>query len=266
MPGQSKIRSVNADWPPVRGYVLSDDKFDNGPQGWGQLIDATSPRGPISLDTYGAIGKYALTVQTENQAETSSAGWSTAMALKRLTRWKGDGRYMMEVWWGWASQSDKTRPRAFEFGIDTEGADNTSRRFYKFRWLNYDEANSARVTKWQMQTSSEDTPAFTDVPGGVMDLPYNENKRNLVYTAMVFDLGSGVYDGLQVNEYLKLGSLANSPDTSLRAYSVQTSTLADYVHGMNLCCVIRNRTNAAKTKALLHIARVRCQYLGPSPS
>lgn len=229
--------------------VLCEDNFNNGPSGWTQLLNGTNPTGPLILDSEIAYAesRYSLLLSTEDYSDASKP-WGFAMAIKRLARPAGVTKIYVDMQWAWGSVAGQNVPRAYEFGIDQADVSG-NRRFFIWRWLNYDEAGSARVTKWQLLNNG----TYTDIPSAVGDFGYNENKRNLHRLEYVVNVSTGVYDGLRYNG-VGFGSLAATPDTTLNAYAPALTTLAPFASGLNVMASIRNRTNTNTTKSWMNIA------------
>lgn len=233
--------------------VLCDDNFNNGPSGWTQLLDVTTPTGPVILDSEITWdnSRYSLLLSTEDQSNAAGRTWGFAMAIKRLARPAGISKVYYDLRWSWGSTWGENTPRAIEFGIDQ--ADSAGqRRFFMIRWKNYDETTSTRTHQWQVLHNG----VYTDIPGATVDSGYNENKRNLQRLEMVFDLAAGCYDGLRVAG-TGFGSLASTPDNSLRAFSPAASTLVPFANGLNPMVSIRNRNNTTSTRTWVNLAHAK---------
>lgn len=242
------IGEVNAIPKREPGLIFEDD-FNRGTAGWTQLMDVTAPTGPVLLDseiTYNN-SRYSLLLSTEDQANSAGRTWGMGMALKRLGRPKGAQKVYLDYQWAWGSTWGENTPRAIEFGLD-QADENGVRRFFMFRWKNYDETTSTRTHQWQVLHNG----VYTDIAGATVDNGYNENKRNLNRLEMVFDLASGVYDGLRCNN-IGFGSLASTPDNSLRAYAPAATTLVPFANGFNPMVSIRNRLNTNSTRCWVNL-------------
>lgn len=230
--------------------VLMEDDFTNGPQGWAQLLDIATPRGVLTLDpeiTYGG-SKYSLMLSTEDYPDGAEDNWGSAVALKRMSRPVGASTIYADIWWAWGSLWGNETPRFIEFGID-QADESGSRRYYRFRWHNYDEDAESRITQWKLEHGG----TYTSISGAVMDHGYNENKRNLHRLEFEIDLENNTYAGLRING-LGFGSLADTPDNTLRAYAPASSSLPDFANGLNLCVNLRNCIQTASTKSWMNIA------------
>lgn len=230
--------------------VLMEDNFNNGPQGWAQLLDIATPRGVLTLDpeiTYGG-SKYSLMLSTEDYPDGANCNWGSAVALKRMARPVGCKTVYADIQWAWGALWGRNTPRFIEFGIDQANSGG-QRRYYRFRWHNYDEDANSRITQWKIDSAG----AYISVPGAVMDHGYNENKRNLHRLEFEIDLENETYAGLRING-LGFGSLAATPDNSLRAHSPGVGSLPDFANGLNLCINIRNCIQTAQTKSWMNIA------------
>lgn len=235
--------------------LLWEDDFNNGPQGWVQLLNGRVPAGVVYLDheiTYNGSG-HSLLIGTEDQSSAGTRVWGYGVAIKRMSRPAVVGKLYVEWWWAWGSLHGQDTPRNIDFGVDQCAPDGT-RRFFKVRWLNYDEGSSTRVSKYQLETAGAST--FVDVPSGAINHGYNENKRNLYHLEAVFDVGAGCYDGLRVNGQ-GFGSLASPADTSLRSNTLASTTLASFSGGLNCAVEVYNRLNTNSSKAWVNVAYSR---------
>lgn len=224
--------------------VLCDDTFDSGPQGWVQLMGSQYPEGVISLDSEITFdsSRHSLLLECADGAQDGvSNNWGSCTALKRV--WRGNDAGIIECEWVWAygSQYDTNSPRHVIFGLDTCHPSSSPRYFFQIRWLNYDSPTTTRVTKYQMLTPSN---VWVDIPGAVIDHPWNENKRDLHRTQAQFNLSTGKYEGLRVDG-IGFGSFADTPDTTMSAYGPSSQTLGSFKHGNNPFFSIANKSNTA---------------------
>lgn len=245
-------------YPGRKPGLLLDDTFDRGTCGWTQLVDVSLGQGVLLLDTeitWGESG-YSLLLSTEDYSNVAGKPWGSASAIKRLGRGPTVGKVCLEFWWAWGSLAGQDTPRSIDFGLDQ--CDPTgARKYFKFKWMNYDDlaATPGRITQWGMSDPSG-TNGFVPIPGAVIDHGYNENKRNINHIECVFDVGAGVYDGLRVNGQ-GFGSLAATPDSSLRSYAPTAETLTNFKSGFNATMDIRNRVSTNVTKTWANLCRVR---------
>lgn len=239
--------------PVGRGRLVCEDDFRNGPSGWVQLLDGNTGAGVVYLDTEIAYrgSPYSLYIGTEDYSSADYKPWGYATAIKRLSRGATVNKIYAEWWFGYGSLYGENTPKAIDFGID-QATPAATRRYFKFRWLNYDEGTAARVSKFQMSHTS----SWVDVPSGAVNLGYNENKRNLWHVEAVVDIDDGVYDGLRVNG-TGFGSLASTPSSALRSYGPSSSTLAQFASGFNATIDVVNRLNTNSTKAWANLAYFR---------
>lgn len=230
--------------------VLCEDDFRNGAQGWVQLLDIATPRGVLTLDSEIAYGgsQYSLLLSSEDYPDGANCNWGSAVAIKRMSRPVGATRAYADIQWAWGARWGRNTPRFIEFGFD-QADQNGQRRYFLFRWVNFDEGTQTRVTKWQVNNGG----VYTDIPGAVMDHGYNENKRNLQHVEFDVNLATGKYAGLRVNGK-GFGSLAPNPDNTLAAFGPPTGTLPDFANGFNLAVNLRNCINTANTKSWLNLA------------
>lgn len=244
------------------GQVLNDDNFATGMEGWVQLA---TPNGASNVDGSGAVflshrGAFSGRSVVARTIDVSTAGaFSSAMAIKRMGQFWGDGAYLAEFWTSINNATaDIERPRFFSWGLDTCQADGT-RVFFETRWLNYDEATTTRVKKFQIKTSA----GWEDVVGGTFEWPVNENKDLPIYIALHVDTGTKKYLGMRVNNLLKVGSLAAVPDTSLSAGNpAAPDSLVPFATGLNPLMYVQNRSNAGTTRAACKLHRQRTTFLG----
>ncbi len=242
--------------------VLFDDVFTGGPafHRWEPLISNNIPRGVVGWDQGG------LVLCTEDQPDGAEASFpqGQATAIKRITRFEGATKYAFEVWWSWwAMYGGAEKFKAVEFAIDTckpEGA----RHYYSYRWLNYNENTHERESHWYLRAGTEEIPTYTLLPDGgegagqtpFPSLPYNEGKRNMVYTRMVVDLNAEVYEGLKVNNS-GWGSLNPQPNTEHRAFTGSTSNLPTFDNGLNFIVNLRNLLEGSKSSSAVFTHRAR---------
>lgn len=244
--------------------VVAEDNFKAGPDDWLQLYTPSSAGNGTKWGTVTHVerGGRRLMLRTPNITNTE------VMGVKRVANIFGDGRYLLELIvnfelpapYGAAGSSE--RPRWFTFGLDTALADGT-RRYYKVRYLVYDEAGPAVVHKWQWADIGG-SGVFTDIAGGGINLldRNNENKALPTYLALEVDTANGKYNGFRINSELRLGTLAASPDTTVSALgTVASSALTTFNGGLNTCIDIVNRT-AGFTAGALGIQFHRLTYLG----
>lgn len=237
--------------------VLMEDDFNNGAQGWAQLIDIATPRGVLTLDseiTYGGSA-HSLMLSTEDYTDGAAMNWGSAVALKRMARPNGAKTAYADIQWAWGALYGRDTPRFIEFGFDQADPTGT-RRYYRFRWHNYDEDTDTRIKQWKI----DDSTGYISVPGAAMDHGYNENKRNLQRLEFEVDLENETYAGLRING-LGFGSLAAVPDNSLRAYSPAAGSLPDFANGFNLCVNLRNCIQTTQTKSWMNIAYAKVVVL-----
>lgn len=268
---------------------MLDTVFPKGAQGFGQLVNSTSPVGMVNWEpAYPSVfeGGGALCLCTGNQSDgaLSTNPMGESNAYRRLARYMARSdesmKLSLEVWWSWRARYGKYRMRAFEFGFDQCYADGT-RLFPVYRWLNCDDAADAtRDCRWYVQTGNDASPVFTALPGpdnasalgaGFVvptnqiqtPLEFNENKANVNYCRGIFIFNPDKtvqYNGLQVN-HRGFGSLAPVPDASFNALGPTSGSLADFAQGLNVALHLRNRTNATKTMARAYIIRVRVKVM-----
>jgi hypothetical protein len=230
--------------------VLMEDDFNSGPQGWAQLLDIATPRGVLTLDseiTYGGSA-HSLMLSSEDYPDSANCNWGSAVALKRMARPVWAETIYADIQWTWGAQYGRDTPRFIEFGIDQADQDG-QRRYFRFRWHNYDEDADARIHQWKL----DDTSGFVSIAGADMDHGYNENKRNLHRLEFEIDLANNTYAGLRVNG-LGFGSLATVPNNSLRAYAPTVGSLPDFANGLNLCVNLRNCIQTSSTRSWMNIA------------
>lgn len=230
--------------------VLMEDDFSNGPQGWAQLLDIATPRGVLTLDpeiTYGG-SRYSLMLSTEDYPDGANCNWGSCVALKRMSRPTWAKTIYADIQWAWGSRWGNKSPRIIEFGID-QADQNGQRRYFRFRWHNYDEDAGTRITQWKVDNAG----TYVSIPGAVMDHGYNENKRNLNRVEFEIDLENSTYAGLRING-LGFGSLAETPDNSLRAWAPAATSLPDFANGLNLCINLRNNIQTTQTKSWMNVA------------
>lgn len=273
-------RSVLGGLTPRRNdpQVLFDNTFDKGLGGFVQLMHDTRPIGVLGLDTDYTYddSRHSMLLSTEDYAwggtEANWKNWGQCTAIKRMSRGATLGRVKFDVWWAWGSLYGQNSPRCFNFGIDQADPDG-NRKYFNYRWVNWldDSGAGSRVTKWQVMTYSGGTTVWQDLTNGVQDYGYNENKRNLIHTEMVFDIDAGVYDGLRVNGMgIGGGSLSDgtgdpdpvNPSNPMRALgSPMPETLAIFKNGFNCVIDLINRQNITSTKSWMHVARAKAVKL-----
>lgn len=236
--------------------VLFEDDFRNGPSGWTQLIHGTKPNGTIGLSSEITFNNspYSLVLQSGDQVD-GAGNFGGATAIKRMGRGATVGKLYVEFYWGWGSKWGENAPRAYDFGCDQADLDG-NRKYFKIRWFNYD-AGNGRPAKYQLLTvNGSDELVFVDIPGANIDHGFNENKRNLHHLEAIFDIDAGVYDGVRVDG-TGFGSLAATPNASLREYSPKDEFLAPFKGGFNVSMDIRNRNDTNGTQAFGVLAYAR---------
>lgn len=229
--------------------VLNEDDFNNGPQGWVQLMSGATPEGgPIMLDTEITDNgsRYSLFLQagTGNQDGVGDC-WGAAVAIKRMMRKETAAKVYMEWKWAMGTEFAYTAPRCVMFGLDTCDA-GAVRHFFQVRWL----SSTDRYQCWH-------AGAWTDLPGPITyPHAFNENKRNLNHTEAVFDLSNARYDGLRING-VGYGSLSTTPDATLQAYAPSTESLVTFEGGFNALFGIWNSNTTTTTHSWANLAYQR---------
>jgi hypothetical protein len=228
--------------------VMNDDNFNNGPQGWVQLISGQYPEGgPIMLDSeitaHGS--RYSLFLQSgTNNMDGVNDCWGGCVAIKRMYRHNPAKKIYMEWLWAFGTEFKYDTPRTVFFGLDTCDA-AANRRFFQTRWL-------AATKAYQVFHNG----TWTDLPGVTYPHAFNENKRNLNHTEVVFDLENNRYDGLRVNG-IGYGSLAPTPDGSLNAYGPLVENLPTFEGGFNPVIGFYNSNTDTTTHGWMNLAHQR---------
>lgn len=242
--------------------LICEDTFDGGLNGWTQLLDGITGTGPVCLDneiTHQG-SKFSMLLMTDDYSYNGNKPWGSSVAIKRLSRGPSGGKIYAEWWFAYGSlraTATSDTPRNIDFGIDQAAPDGT-RRFFKLRWQNWDElAAPAKIVSEMRLSVSGGTP-FVTIPGGsaTVNLGVNENKRNLYHVELVVDLDAGVYDGARVNG-TGWGSLASTPDTTLRAFGPPSGVLSQFASGLNAAVELCNRTDTNSTKCWANVAYFR---------
>lgn len=263
--------------------VLVDTNFNNGLGGFVQLTDHTENIGVLGLDTDRTYGdsRYSMLLSTEDYAwgKTPTWSWSSCTAIKRMGRGDYVGRLKLDVWWSYGAVAGIIAPRGVRFCIDQEDPHGV-RHYMMYQYLIYDDTANARASKFQVLCDKSATGGLTrewvDVPGGTVQLGYNENKRGMWHTEFVFDLESYVYDGLRVNSTgVGGGSLASgyAPPAAINQSSpmralgspllenVAQGNIDSFDSGLNITIDLVNRQSVTTSKAWVHVARCRAEIL-----
>lgn len=250
--------------------VIAEDTFDRGTCGWTQLVEGVHGTGPMVLDseiTYGE-SRHSLLFMTGEHSFSSHKPWGNASGIKRLSRGPSVGKVLATwkfAYGGPRSGDTSAHPRNIDFGID-QATPEGLRRFFKARWLNYDETTSTRVSEMRIDVAKQGGGReYITVPVGPagdakVALGVNENKRNLWTVELAVDVDAGVYDGLRVNGK-GWGSLAPVPDNSLRAYGPEPHNLAQFASGFNACFEVCNRIETDASTAWANLAYFRFEEL-----
>lgn len=258
-------------YPRRQPGLLTEDRFDRSTCGWTQLMEGVHGVGTMVLDseiTYDG-SPYSLLFGTEDYSYNSDKPWSGIEGIKRMSRGPKLGKIMLTWVWAWGSARaavTSDTPRTIGGGFD-QAAPSGLRQFAKWRWHNYDEALNQRVSEMRLLSADG---SFIAVPTGSdgdakIDPGVNENKRNLWVTRMVLDWdanGEVVYDGLAFggeNSWKGWGSLASTPDTSLRAIKPPPHTLTQFAGGCNATWEHTNRTNTNDSKSWSNLAYFRAE-------
>jgi hypothetical protein len=220
-------------WP--RGKVLFEDTFNDGLDGWTELMTGTSPvPGPIWTSRITSRGSGGMLLQTGDALDNTKFG--TAVGIKRLMMPFYDGIHLAKIGSEYLfdfSSEYPDRPRAFDFGLDTQTPSGT-RHWYKIRFQNYDESASQQTTKWQVLSGN----AYADIPGAGGFTIWNEGKANMFHIKFVVDLEAQKYVSFWVNG--KSFDLSGFSAPTLEPYA------ANFEHGMNYTVEVRNRTDASR--------------------
>lgn len=150
---------------------------------------------------------------------------------------------------------DKNFPYAFRFGLDCQP--NTNRGWamaeYRINTLGqsftFDPAGSTRAlgSSWRVNTSSNDTLVFSDVPTGIQNIPANEpGKPTIVTCKLKLDVSG--QDNLRFVDYNQL--TCNGKIMDLSTLNVNGESINwDYNEGMNVLLQAVNRpTNYLATQ------------------
>lgn len=191
--------------------VLNDDNFNEGPQGWAQLIGgADNTHGPIMLD--GEItadgSKHSLFLQTGETKATAANRFGSCMALKRLHYPDGAEMIYMRYEWAMGTEFSYKSPRTITFSLDACDK-NASRHFWQVRWFNYDSSTDTYPKGYQVNAGTDSATDWKFI-GLPFKHPFNENKRNIQVTEIVYDLLNNRYAGVRANG-AGVGVLAASP-------------------------------------------------------
>ncbi|NDK91022.1 hypothetical protein GYA93_15730 [Gordonia desulfuricans] len=238
--------------------LIAEDNFATGHCNWVQLLNGNVGAGVVYLDSRIVHeSPYSLCVGTGYQSSIGEGTQGYGAAFKRLSRGPVLGKVYAHWKFAYGSEGGENYPRNVDFGLDQCDPDG-ERRFFKIRWLNYDEATSTRVSKFQVNGDPAST--WIDVPGAAIDLGFNEAKRNLFDVEAVFDATTGKYDGLRVNG-LGFGTLATDsegapqPDATMQALSgPHPHTLNQFKGGMNVGIEVYNRLQVAGSPAWVNLA------------
>lgn len=241
-----------------RNNILAEDTFKNGTCGFVQLIGSQYPSGVVMHDDeYGYGDGGSMVMETADCAQDGSDNaWATATAVKRL--WRPSSAHIgiieMELVWAFGSQYDANSPRHVVFGLDC-CSPSAERRFFQFRWLNYDSTIPSRVTKYQLMNNAGtwvDLPTATwQASAGAEDIAttaiphgWNENKRDWHHLRMKFDVANSCYDGFSIDGDPFGSYTGNATDTAaIRAYGPQHQTLPTFENGFNTYIAIGNKSN-----------------------
>lgn len=226
----SLVGALGAKYPDSK--VLFADDFRDGLNGWGALMDSTTPRPAPTLSSVNALnGPHALKICTGSVAQSAKDG--IAVAIKRMTRTHDTGVVNFDLSWAWGGEEAPSAPQCYDFRIDTQKRDGSERTYFAARWANINwPVDGTTVTKWEIK---DDDGNWVDVPDAVYQLPYNENKLNFIYTRLSVDLANG-YQELQV--YDDVYDLSG-----LGAGSGKESTVNNFNGGLNFDVYVWNRTS-----------------------
>ncbi len=253
--------------------IICEDTFANSNDGWLQLFtpDSDQTTGPdFGQRIYGTLtrvqrGPWLMALRSPGIADTTAQPVAT-MGIKRIANHYGPGRYMMEMVVSVeCAVSQLDRPVDFAWGLDT-ATESGLRRFFRARFWNYDETNSQTRKKFQIKTAAGSLDsAYTDVAGGAVDLTVltNENKALPFYLAMVVNTATGCWEGFRFGNFIKVGTLADTPDTSLIDLGpMSTESLPTFASGLNPLFEIVNRSSAGRTQSQSNLHWHRLTFLG----
>ncbi|MDB5420658.1 MAG: hypothetical protein JWR59_605 [Brevundimonas sp.] len=262
IPAVTSARAAN-------GIVIAQDSFEKGDMcGFTHLW--TPGSAPNCGSTFwlnrGGTPRIAVRANTQTGGE--------AMAIKRMLNLYGDGRYLQEmVISREALNLGSSYPRAyFPAGLDT-ALNNSDRRFYQVRYMQYDESAAAASGTWYLNMGAGYTAGvtvtgaaggqFAPIPGTTgLTWETNENKAMPYKIEMEVDTANGRYLGFKFG-HIGVGSLAASPDQSLYNLGVVASApLTTYRGGVNSCFSVENRSSGTKTKGQMNCHFHRLTYLG----
>lgn len=245
-----------------RFRVLAEDFFKESNCGWTQLVGSQYPHGPVMHDQeYGyGDGGGTLVLECGDGAKAATDNRTECMAAKRM--WRGSsqhiGGYVDMQWvWYWGSQYNTTSPHYVQFGLDCASPTDNPRMFFQIRWLNYDPTTTSRVTEYQVNTGTSDSPTWTNIPtaswqasagtgdasSNVYPHGWNENKRDWHMVRARFDVQNAQYVGMMIDgDPHGIYTGVSADETAWRALGPTTETLDTFQNGFNGWFAIGNNS------------------------
>jgi hypothetical protein len=227
------------------GVLLYDDNFDEGYAGWQDHMSGSTAQGALSLASFPSVtGGKSLKLSTGPRRNASSIPSSNCTAIKRMSL-LGDAKVIdFEVWWSYGAFDLSKQIAHIEFSLDYQRWDSSSRGFPTLRFSRFDNTSNLRVNEWRIKKDDGTYVAIPDLASR-SDLGENEDKQNMWYTRLRFDLsangGTGGYVEAQVNDLivdlsgLGAGRGLNAPQTGGASNS--------FAGGMNFLVSMANRNN-----------------------
>lgn len=249
-----------------RGQTVFEDSYESGPRGWCQLytpavVASDGLSGGLSLyanGTGGTVSWITRGARPRVHLRTPAVNAVSGMMLKRVGNGLGDGKYLLEM----ELSLDETWmsfncPRFVSIGLDVALNDG-ARSFFALRYMRYDETGGSATHTWQL---AKNGGTYHDL--GNYQWRANENKGLPLYVALAVDTRTGLYDGVNVANTIKDGTLA-SPQTSLAAVGQsQQSALVNFSGGINTFIELTNRTSGTPSvNGCVNVFWSRLTYVG----
>lgn len=182
--------------PNLKVQLVYQDDFNKGFQGWDYQYDLVNPQKTgITLTTEARLGNYGL------EMHTAGIGGAQSWGRKGLRLPNNLKKIIFGCYFTLHSE-DANDPARVTFDCDTQTGDGsgtgTNRWYFSVRYTNWDVGTATRVQKWQVQSGDATSGQnYTDVPGGGMIIPFNEQSKPMPVDMMVvFDFTNRKYETL----------------------------------------------------------------------
>ena len=242
-----------------RRYVIFEDDFSTGNQGWNGLLDSGDNYYPV-LDPHSLTGPYSLRLDTFNTALTSVS----AIACKRFWAFSGIWHVLFRFAW---SGDDENDLRYLRWVLDWQHETDT-RRWIELDYTHWNTSTEAMLARWRVSDGNVNNMQEITAVSGKRDalsgyeLGFNaggaSSARNLKPDFHEVEFSVAVKD----NDYHWREVRVDNKRFDISDLSLNGSQTAenDFANGSNVLMYVVNRDDEASHPwALLDYVRVEVE-------